>query len=443
MHRFKIALLIALVAVLLLIGLPVILPASAGPAIFYVLIILLDVYLWTSVKHSLSGMPRAVATIMRVLYWLPLMMLVATAIGIYFSHFGLWPTALRVWVFGILGLAYVSKLIPALFLLMADLLRLVKFAWSCAGGGCRGSDFQRKGISRSRFLRNIGVLGGGLIFSSMLAGMIRWVYDFRIHEVKIPLLKLPDAFDGYRIVQISDLHLGSWTSEEPLREAVGLVNSLNPDMVVFTGDLVNYQTREAVVFESVLAGITATDGVAAVLGNHDYGDYVRWNSTADKQQNMNQLVDLYQRLGWRLLRNESMVVVRGSAVLALIGVENWGANRRFPRKGNLEKAKLGLPDDVGARILLSHDPTHWQYKVSGFHPDIGLTLAGHTHGMQVGIETKNFRWSPAQYIYRYWAGIYNHGSQYLYVNRGLGHIGYPGRIGILPEITLIELVSGN
>lgn len=445
MTRTIYTIIVIVTAIFLLVFLPVILPKGAGPAYLYLIVLSLDFYLWNSIRQSLSDLSRPMAGVMRLLYWFPLTMLIGVSVTMFFIHFSYWNPVVRIWVFGIIVLAYASKLIPVILLLLADLLRLVKFTWHYTSRRLKPVPVEKKGISRSRFLRYMGFLGGGIVFSSMLAGMIRWVYDFKIHRVKVPLSGLPSSFSGYRIVQISDLHLGSWSSEKPLQEAVDLINSLKPDLVVFTGDLVNYQTNEVNGFGETLQQIHAPDGIVAILGNHDYGDYMRWDDEKDKERNMDELVGFYDRLGWRLLRNESMVISREQDMLGIIGVENWGANPRFPRKGDLAAALKLLPEKVTARILLSHDPTHWQYIVSRRNPDIGLTLSGHTHGMQMGIETRQFRWSPAQYMYRYWAGLYQkeQTSQYLYVNRGIGHIGYPGRIGILPEITLLELTPAG
>jgi len=278
----------------------------------------------------------------------------------------------------------------------------------------------------------------------MIIGMIKWAYDFKIKALGLTLPKLPTSFNGFKIVQISDIHLGSWTQPEALQEAVNRINNLEADIIVFTGDLVNFTTREAYPFEHTLVQLKAKHGVFAILGNHDYGDYVNWETAEEKDKNISDIVDLYSRMGWHLLRNEHVLVDKSGEKIALIGVENWSAISRFPRYGNLVQASKNL-DDIPVKILLSHDPTHWDAEVRKRHNDIDLTLSGHTHGFQFGIEWKNLRWSPAQYMYKQWAGLYNstgtNADQYLYVNRGLGNIGYPGRIGILPEITLLTLYN--
>jgi predicted MPP superfamily phosphohydrolase len=253
---------------------------------------------------------------------------------------------------------------------------------------------------------------------------------------------LPRELDGVKLVQISDLHLGSWANKEALKEAVDLINDENPDFIFFTGDLVNFLTREAYSFKGILKQLKARFGVFAVLGNHDYGDYVKWDSEKEKAQNLIDLENLYREMGWHLLRNENKLVKVNNIPVAVVGVENWSAYDRFPRYGDIQKALQGA-DMARFKILLSHDPTHWDKIVSQTRPDINVTLSGHTHGFQFGVELKNFKWSPAQYMYKRWAGLYSNPAtdnpQYLYVNRGLGMIGYPGRIGILPEITVLEL----
>lgn len=345
---------------------------------------------------------------------------------------------------GFVFIVYAAKVFSVLFLLLADLLKVLKhlFRFSKQKRNRVAELPAKKKITRSRFLKNVGLLGGGFILSGLIIGMIKWAHDFKIRKVSVEVPDLPPVFDCFRIVQISDMHLGSWTSRKAMDEAVQMVNRLDPDIVVFTGDLVNFTTREAYPFEDSLKKIRAWNGVYAILGNHDYGDYVDWSSEEEKAENLTELEDFYSKLGWTLLKNDNRILERENEQLAIIGVENWSSISRFPRHGDLIKAKEGT-DNASVKILLSHDPTHWESEVKGGHEDILLTLSGHTHGFQFGVEMRNFRWSPAQYMYKYWAGFYGRRTkrnpQYLYVNRGLGNIGYPGRVGILPEITLITL----
>jgi len=326
---------------------------------------------------------------------------------------------------------------------MADLYRIILFVFKHARAKKTGKPIhQGANMNRGKFLRTVGLATGGLFFSGMVIGMVKWAHDFRVRRVSLNFPHLPGPFDGLRIVQISDLHLGSWASVDPIEEAAQIINELNPDLVLFTGDLVNYSTKEAFRFREALRDIKARHGVYAILGNHDYGDYVNWPSEADKLENMTSLYSFFNEIGWKLLRNENHILEIEGERLALIGVENWSASNRFPKLGNLGKAIAGA-EDSPVKILMSHDPTHWEKEVSLKYQDIDLTLSGHTHGFQFGVELKHFKWSFAQYVYKYWAGLYKNEetekSQYLYVNRGLGMIGYPGRVGILPEITLFTL----
>jgi predicted MPP superfamily phosphohydrolase len=349
------------------------------------------------------------------------------------------------YIVGIVVVIYFAKLITVLFFLLADFYRIILFVFKHARAKKTGKPVhQGTNMSRGNFLRTIGLATGGLFFSGMVIGMVKWAHDFRVRRVGLNLPNLPGPFDGLRIVQISDLHLGSWASVDPIEEAVRIIVDLEPDLVLFTGDLVNYSTREAYRFREALRDIKARHGVYAILGNHDYGDYVNWPSEADKVENLNSLYRFFDEIGWKLLRNENHILEIENERLALIGVENWSASNRFPKLGNLRKAIAGA-EDSPVKILMSHDPTHWEKEVSLKYPDIDLTLSGHTHGFQFGVELKHFKWSFAQYMYKYWAGLYKNEEseklQYLYVNRGLGMIGYPGRVGILPEITLFTLNS--
>jgi predicted MPP superfamily phosphohydrolase len=303
-----------------------------------------------------------------------------------------------------------------------------------------------KPISRSKFLKQAGLVGGGIVFGGLTMGMFKWVVDFKIWKENINLKKLPVSFNGFRIVQFSDIHLGSWLSKDQLEVAVRQMNELQPDVIFFTGDLVNYETDEAFEFEDTFKKLRAKQGIFAVLGNHDYGDYKPWDSKQAKQANMIRLYDFYDRLGWKLLNNENHLVSKGSDQIAIIGVENWGSLGRFQKYGDLDKAVRGV-ENVPVKILLSHDPSHWELKVRDYPFNIDLTLSGHTHGAQFGFEFPGMRWSPSQYIYKHWAGLYSEMNpqtgleQHLYVNRGIGTIGYPGRVGIYPEITIIQLRS--
>lgn len=300
---------------------------------------------------------------------------------------------------------------------------------------------------RSVIFIKMGAVVAATVSMVFVSGMFFWVRDLKLNTVELPVKNLPEAFDGYRIVQVSDLHLGSLINEKPLKRIVDLSNSLQPDIVLFTGDLLNFTTKEALPFEELMKLFSAKDGKFAVLGNHDYGEYSPWDSQTDKMLNDSALIHFYKKTGWDLLRNKNSIIHRDSASLAIIGVENWSKNKRFGKKGNLKKALVGIGNSQ-FNILLSHDPTHWDAEVNKKYPQINLTLSGHTHAFQMAIETASFKCSPASFLFEQWAGLYEHsnklgGKQFLYVNRGAGTLGYPGRIGTRPEITLIVLKKAD
>jgi len=296
-------------------------------------------------------------------------------------------------------------------------------------------------ISRAKFLSQIGIIMATAPFVGLLFGVLKGRFAFYTRHVNLSFPNLPPAFNGLRIVQISDLHLGSFgTNREPLREAVELINKEKPDMVLFTGDLVNNFAGETRGWEDILGKINAPMGKYAILGNHDYGDYSSWPSQQRKAANFKGIVAAFRRFGFQLLRNESLTIEKDGQHFVLSGVENWG-HPPFPQYGDLEKA-WSEAGDAPFKILLSHDPDHWDAEVIG-KKDYDLTLAGHTHGMQFGVEVGKFNWSPAKYRFKRWAGLYREGNQFLYVNRGLGYLGMPARVGMPPEITVFELHRGG
>ncbi|MDO1513895.1 metallophosphoesterase [Maribacter confluentis] len=283
----------------------------------------------------------------------------------------------------------------------------------------------------------IGLLSGFLPFFIILYAIFSAVYRFKVHHINLKLETLPQQFNGIRIVHISDLHLGSFNYKYHILErAIKKINELNPDLIVFTGDLVNNFSWELRGWHTVLKKLKAKDGKFAVLGNHDYGDYSQWATPEEKRRNFNEIQEFYIKTDFTLLRNEAKLLEKANTSLAIIGVENWG-NPEFKKYGDLQKAMKNV-DGANFKILLSHDPTHWSEEVA-HHTSIDLTLSGHTHGMQAGINFRTKKWSPIKYKYKHWAGLYKENNQYLYVTRGLGWMGFPGRLGMRPEITLIEL----
>ncbi len=283
----------------------------------------------------------------------------------------------------------------------------------------------------------IGLFAGFLPFFVILYSIFRSLYRFKVHRIKINFEELPANFKGLRIVHISDLHLGSFKSRHHILDrAVKIINYLEPDFIFFTGDLVNNNAWELKGWQTVLKKLKAKTGKYAVLGNHDYGDYSDWKNAKAKQSNFESIKYFYKKVDFKLLLNESVSIENENQKIAIVGVENWG-NPPFKKYGDLNKALKSVAN-IPFKILLSHDPSHWNEEVME-KTDIPLTLSGHTHGMQAGINIKSKKWSPIQYKYEYWAGLYKRFNQYLYVTRGLGWMGFPGRLGMRPEITLIEL----
>lgn len=330
----------------------------------------------------------------------------------------------------------VGKIITALFLFTDDLRRLAVYLVNLLPQRAEAP----KDLSRSAFLTKSALAAGAIPIAVFSFGIISGAYDYRVRRRTIYSKNLPKAFDGIRVIQISDIHTGSFFNKTAVAGGVDLINEQKGDMVFFTGDLVNSQSDEAKPYLDIFGKITAERGVYSTMGNHDYGDYRSWPSPAAKQTDIRQLHEMHRYMGWDILLNENRTIKEGTDELAILGLENWGAGR-FSKYGNMAKTHKGT-EDAAFKILLSHDPSHWDAQVRPEYPDVDLMLAGHTHGMQFGIEIGDFRWSPAQLMYKQWADLYTEGNQHLYVNRGYGFIGYPGRIGILPEITVLELKYG-
>lgn len=328
----------------------------------------------------------------------------------------------------------ISKVFLSLFFMLALGVQWGKSALGFA------SDIQQAGfnLGRRQFSAKVALGLTALPFATMVWGIARTAYDFRIHRAKIPSSKLPAAFDGLKIVQISDIHTGSLQQRYQLQKAVNLILAEKPDVIVFTGDLVNNRTNEVYPYMDILAQLKAPLGVYSILGNHDYGDYEGWKTSDDKRENFEAMLRVHRDLGWKLMMNEHVALSRDGAQIALLGIENWGANLRFKKYGKMDQAHADT-SQYPYKILLSHDPSHWTAEVQEKYPDVDLTLSGHTHGFQFGIEIPGIKWSPSKYIYPQWAGLYQQGEQFLYVNRGLGCLGYMGRVGINPEITVISL----
>ena len=412
-------------------------PGFKMPYLFTTFLIALHFYVWTAIKTKLKKLSFIFRLLLGFVFWLPVMLLFVGGLALIFEPLESWPPFLRIYFIGVIFTFIVSLILPVIFIFFADVIRL--FQASKLFFSSKKRRKEKNAITRKKFLVNTGLAMGGVVLGSMGFGMLHGNYDFKTFSEKLKIKNLPNDLSGFRIVQISDFHLGTWANKEPLIRAIDQINALKPDVIFFTGDLVNNITEEAYPFFEELQEMKAKYGVYCILGNHDYGKYHHWDSIEEEKENFEHLLAFYNSLDWKLLRNENITLHIKNADLLIAGVENWSINPRFPRFGDLDKALTGIPDSA-IKLLLTHDPTHWEAEVLEHYQHIDLTLSGHTHGFQVGIETPYFRWSPAQYLYKHWAGLYVQDGHYLYVNRGIGAIGFPGRVGIRPEITLIELV---
>ena len=408
-------------------------PKNSGALDFFLVFLFCDAFLWYETKQKIRRFSPQIRILLTSLYWLPLILVLAAVAYGFFSTYYYWSTFVKTYLTSFVLVAYLSKSIPILFALAGIGMRAIALRFRSRTG-----PLSRSGrISGNLFIA--GWISGLILFTALMAGMLFGCRTLRIREVNIPLRDLPGTFHGLRIVQISDLHLGNWNSREALIRDIEQINSLSPDLVFITGDLCDYCTADAIPFKSILEGIRAKEGIYFVMGNHDYWDYMTWPSPEEKAGNLHQLVDFTRELGWKLLRNEHDIIRRGTDSIVIAGVENWGSIRRFQRLADLSRALKGV-EQVPTTLLLSHDPTYWDSVVSNQFPGTDITFSGHTHGGQIGFEFDEWGWSIVRPLYPHWAGLYSRSSgepPYLYVNRGLGNIGYAGRIGIWREITLV------
>lgn len=338
------------------------------------------------------------------------------------------------YVFGIFLTFFVPKLIIVVFMFGEDMGRFFTGIFMKVAG----SDEAQFMASRRKFVSTIALGIAAIPFASLLYGMIQGKYNYKVLKYVLEFEDLPGEFDGFALTQISDIHSGSFDNRNKVEYAINLINEQKSDVILFTGDLVNNIADEMNDWKQLFSTLKAPHGVFSVLGNHDYGDYVKWESDSEKAGNLQNLKKLQKDMGWNLLLNENRYLKKNGQKIALIGVENWGENG-FKQAGDLDKACQGISHD-DFKILMSHDPSHWQSKVKKDPRHFHLTLSGHTHGMQFGIEIPGIlKWSPIKYRYKNWAGIYEEFGRFINVNRGFGFLGYPGRVGIWPEITVIQL----
>lgn len=401
------------------------------------IMLLLDFYVFQIIKTVSQAAGPKTRSIIFVSYWfISVLALVILFLLPLFENF---PRSVRSIVFAVIIGLFLSKLIASVLFLVDDIRRGIQWlSGKLFFNNTEGEEIESAGMSRSLFLSWAGLALGGGLFSSLIYGFSN-KYNYKIKRVRLHYPNLPQAFKGLKVAQVSDIHSGSFTNKAAVQKGVEKVLSLNPDLILFTGDLVNNKAEEMTDYIDVFNQFKAPMGVYSVLGNHDYGDYVAWPDLQAKRKNLERVKQIHGQLGWRLLLDEHVLLERDGEQIALLGVQNWSALKRFPRYGNLSKAYEGT-ETIPFKILMSHDPTHWDAEVRPKFPDIDLMLSGHTHGMQFGVAIPWFKWSPVEYVYKQWMGLYQEGKQKLYVNPGYGFIGYPGRVGILPEITLLEFV---
>jgi len=430
-------------------------------AIFFIIFtLIIDSYSWQAIKALVRDKSPLTRKIFAYLYWV-----IPTLAVIYFLQGVFFPgqndnKMLKIYFNGFYFSIYASKFVVCLFLVFDDLKRLFKICWIKAVAPQKAIipeptqgdtlehiheevEEEKEKITRSQFLARTGLMVGAVPLIILTRGIIKGAYDYRIRRVQLYLPNLPSGFEGVKLLQVSDIHSGSFTNRDAVYRGIQMIKDEKPDLVFFTGDIVNSKTDELYDWQNIFAEIKAPMGVFSVYGNHDYGDYVStWKSDEEKAQNLADLAKAHKDMGWNLLRNEHITLTKNNQRIGIIGVENWGDKGRFQKYGDVEKATKNMPD-VPVKLLLSHDPSHFDNIVSKKHKDIDVTFSGHTHGFQFGVEIGGFKWSPSQYIYKHWAGLYQEEKQQIYVNRGFGFLGYPGRVGILPEITVFTLTKNS
>ena len=388
---------------------------------------------------------QAFRTVTKVKWILYLYQLISLAVIVFiayqFTQFdrSIGQTKTTLFTLGLLLLVLIPKLVLTFFMLLEDIFRVFAGTITHFMGDNDGGVFLPE---RRKFVSQIALGLASIPFMSLVYGMTKGKYNYKVIRQTLTFADLPDAFDGFTITHISDVHSGSFDNPEKIDYAIDLINQQKTDMILFTGDIVNTHAKEMHPWIDTFNKIdTHPHGKFSVLGNHDYGEYVSWPSQQAKDENFQAIKDLYGQIGFQLLLNENVKIKKGNDEITVVGVENWGHN--FKQAGDINKASENLrPEDF--KILMSHDPSHWEYEVKNHPKNFQLTLSGHTHGFQFGIEIPGvIKWSPVQYVYKQWAGLYENFGRYVYVNRGFGFHAYPGRVGIWPEITVFELKKAN
>jgi predicted MPP superfamily phosphohydrolase len=415
-----------------------------APTIFMICfgLLLADVYISNGLREGFKKWRFVQGNLFLILYWTISGLLIAGLIASVYIKFSVGFKGATLLLFFLLLFCKVCFL-P--FILVDDLRRLS--LWMARKRHKPEPEFPASQpkpeiITRSEFLLKAGLVAGALPLAGLTYGIINGVYDYRIKRRTLYLPNLPKAFDGIKLGQLSDIHSGSFYNKKAVLGGVEMLMAEKPDFIFFTGDLVNTLSNEMNGYQDIFAKVKAPLGVYSVLGNHDYGDYAWWPDAASKQKNLEALMTTHKNMGWDLLMNENRRLKVDGEEIGILGIENWGALSRFPKYGKMDLAVKNT-DDLPVKLLLSHDPSHWRAQVLPHYPQIDAMFSGHTHGMQFGVRTEHFQWSPIQFVYKEWAGLYHQDKQQLYVNVGYGFLGYPGRVGILPEITILELKSGS
>ena len=411
-----------------------------GAFIIIAISALMDTYIFQAIKTvSQSASPKT-KTIIYAIYWTLSALVIVTFLIFMFTDHNFLGKRFRTYLFATAIGLFLSKIIIVVFLFVDDIRRLIQWVAGRVSKPYYIEDAVKgEGITRSVFLSWLGLAAGGTLFGSFLYGFSN-KYNYNVKRIQLVYDNLPAAFKGLKIVHISDIHSGSFTDKKAVAHGVEKILNEKADLILFTGDIVNDRAIEMEEYMDVFNKLKAPLGVYSTLGNHDYGDYTDWPyNGVSKEQNLENLKKVHADLGWKLLMNEHVVLEKGGAEIALLGIENWSNKARFPKHGRMDLAHPGT-EKYPFKILMSHDPSHWDAQVKPTYADVDLTLSGHTHGMQFGVEIPGFKWSPVQYMYKQWHGLYEDGKQKLYVNPGYGFLGYPGRVGVLAEITVIELV---
>lgn len=404
------------------------------------LLIVFDTYVFYAIKPLTSSASTTTRRVVFGLYWLVSVFSVGMLLFFVLGGMERISSIARNFIFtAILG-NILFKVLMFIFLFIEDIYRVLRLGVEKVAQPTPASELATPVdlVSRSEFLSKTALFVASAPAITLSLGVISGAYDYRVRRTKLVLPHLPKEFDGIKIGQLSDIHSGSFYNKKAVQGGVEMMNAEKPDLLFFTGDLVNNTADEAVDYIPIFSKLKASMGIYSTLGNHDYGDYVQWASVEAKRRNLENLKLAHKTMGWKLLMNEHVLFGKEGEQLAVLGIENFGAKGHFPKYGKLENAYRGT-EDARVKLLLSHDPSHWDYQVRKEYQDIDVMFAGHTHGMQFGVDTKWLKWSPVQYMYKQWGGLYKEAQQYLYVNRGFGFLGYPGRVGILPELTIVTL----